>query len=692
MDVHDVPNHIRQSFFIVLLVGLTFGISKPVIGGEAEELIGLSLEELLQVTVTSVSRKPESLSTTSAAIFVITQNDIRRSGARTIPDALRMAPGVQVAQVDASTWAITSRGSNGIFANKLLVLMDGRTVYDPLFSGVYWDAQDTTLASIDRIEVIRGPGASLWGANAVNGVINIITKDAKDVQGFETSVATSTTSDIEVNLNGGGSIGSNANYRVFGKYFSRDGYAEEINGESYDDWKMGRIGGRLDWSVTESDKMTASAEYYDGEVGENVLRNSVTPPYSVSLNQNVEPSGGFINLNWNHTISETSNLEIKVFYDHRERRGFAPDEERDTYDMDMQHHFALWSRHDVVWGFGLRNSTDKTRGDETISLNPENRTLRLYGAFIQDEIRLVGEEVFLTLGTKVEKNSFSPSDNVGWSPNARLSWLMTDTSTLWGSVARAIRTPNRIEQNARILGFVEPPLSPGNPAPIPFATTINGNPGMDNEDVIAYEIGYRVQPFDSLTLDIALFYNDYQDLRWATANPVVCQPANLPISDPGCFAFGPPAYAELPITWINQADQTTKGVEIAATYSAAEWWRIYGAYSFLKIEGDGPGSQPFSNGEDSPEHQLSIRSNMNIGNTLKLDIWARYIDELKIQGVDSYVGLDTRIAWQALPTLELSLVGRNLLDSSHLEFQEEFGSNLAVEIDREFIAELIWQF
>lgn len=692
MDAHIAPNHIRQSFIVLLLISLIAYLPTTAIGDETEELIGLSLEELLQVTVTSVSRKPQSLTKSPAAIFVITQNDIRRSGARTIPDALRMAPGVQVAQVDSSTWAITSRGSNGIFANKLLVLMDGRTVYDPLYSGVYWDSQDTALASVDRIEVIRGPGAALWGANAVNGVINIITKDAKETQGFESSVATSTSSNFEINIQGGGAIGDNANYRMFGKYFTRDGYAAEQNGKAYDDWDMGRVGGRVDWSVTESDRLTASAEYYEGDVGENVLRNSVTPPYSVSTNQDIEPSGGFINLNWNHRFSETSSLDIRMFYDHRERRGFAPDEERDTYDLDVQHRFAFWSRHDVVWGFGLRNSADKTRGDETISLNPEERTQRLYSGFIQDEIRLYREEVFLTLGAKVEKNSFSPSDHAQWSPNARLSWLITDTSTLWGSVARAIRTPSRIEQNARILGFVDPPFSPDNPQPIPFATTINGNPEMDDEDVIAYEIGYRVQPFESLTLDFALFYNDYKNLRWGVANEVICQPASLPIADPGCFAFGPPDYAELPITWINQANQDTKGIELAATYNATEWWRLYGAYSFLKISGDGPGSQPFSKGEDSPEHQFSLRSNMNIGNTLNLDIWARYVDELQIQEVDSYVGLDIRLAWQALPSLELSLTGRNLLESSHLEFQEEFGSNVAVEIDRDFIAELTWQF
>jgi iron complex outermembrane receptor protein len=694
MDVHDVPNHIRQSFIAFLLVGLTVSTPRTAIGGEIDELINLSLEELLQVTVTSVSRKPQSLSTSPAAVFVISQDDIRRSGARTIPDALRMVPGVQVAQVDASTWAVTARGSNGIYANKLLVLMDGRTLYDPLFSGVYWDTQETTLASVERIEVIRGPGAALWGANAVNGVINIITKNAKDTHGLNATVATGTSTKFETNVQWGGEIGNNIDYRVFGKYFSRDGFAEEQDGKIYDDWNMGRIGGRLDWSAGTNDTLTITSEYYEGDVGQNVLRNSLTPPASVSTNIDREPMGVFVNIDWNHTISDTSNFQIRTYYDYREHRGLAPETEQDTYDLDLQHRFRPWSRHDIVWGFGLRNTMDETRGDETITLTPSQRTQRRYSGFIQDEIRVIGDEVFLTLGTKVEKNNFSPANDFEWSPNLRLSWLISDTSTLWGSVARAIRTPSRIEQDAEILGLVDPPGTPTNPNPVPFVLTILGNPEFDNEEVTTYELGYRAQPFQSITVDIALFYNHYKELRRTVSPPMpICQPAGLPVSDPNCFAMGFPDYVELPITFINQAHQDTSGIEIAATYNASEWWRLYGAYSYLNISGDGPDTtDPASVGEDSPEHQLSIRSNMSIGNTINVDIWARYVDELKIQQVDSYVGLDVRLAWEALPSLELSLVGRNLLESSHLEFREESGSNIPVEIDRELTMELLWQF
>ena len=693
MNVHEVSYHIRQFLIAIIITGLTVSSAqaKNTVDSETVILTSLSLAELLQVTVTSVSRKPQSLSTSPAAIFVVSQNDIRRSGARTLPDVLRMVPGIQVAQADASTWAVTARGSNGIFANKLLVLMDGRTLYDPLFSGVYWDIQETTLASIERIEIIRGPGAALWGANAVNGVINIITKNTKDTHGFSAAVATGTSTKLETNVQWGGGNGSNINYRVFGKYFKRDGYAD---GDAYDDWNMGRIGGRVDWSASSADTLMVTSEYYDGDVGQNVLRNSLNPPSSISTDIDRKPKGGFVNLDWKHIFSDTSNLQIRTIYDYREHRGLAPETEQDTYDLDLQHRFKFWSRHDVVWGFNLRNTMDKTRGDETVSLDPENRTQRRYSGFIQDEISIIGNEVFLTLGTKVEKNNFSPANDYEWSPNLRLSWLISDTSTLWGSVARAIRTPSRIEQNANILGFVDPAGSPTNPDPIPFAITIMGNPEFDNEKVTTYELGYRAQPLQSMTFDIALFYNDYKDLRQSEVPPMpICQPAGLPVSDPNCFAFGLPDYLELPITFINQAHQDTKGIEIAATYNATEWWRIYGAYSYLHISGDGPSSADTESiGEDSPDHQLSLRSNMNIGDTMHLDIWARYIDELKIQQVDSYIGLDIRLAWKALPSLELSLTGRNLIESSHLEFREESGSNLAVEIDRELIAELLWQF
>jgi len=696
MRAYKRPKYISPTFILCLLAGLTVVSTQAATSSssETEDLISLSLEELLQVTVTSVSRKPQLLTTAAAAIFVVTQDDIRQSGARTIPDVLRMVPGVQVAQVDSSTWAVTARGSNGIFANKLLVLMDGRTLYDPEFSGVYWDIQDTTLASIERIEVIRGPGAALWGANAVNGVINIITKNAKDTHGLSAAVTAGSSTKFETNVQWGGSAGDNVDYRIFGKYFTRDGFAPKQNGVTFDDWDMGRIGGRLDWSIGASDTLVFTSEYYDGNVGQNVLRNSLNPPSSVSLNIDRKPKGGFVNIDWNHTFSDTSNLDVKMVYDNRKTRGLAPETEEDIYDLDLRHRFRFWSRHDIVWGFGIRKTSDRTRGDETISFDPASRTQRLYNGFIQDEIRLLGDEVFMTIGTKVEKNNFFSSENVEWSPNLRLSWLINDTSTLWGSVARAIRTPSRIEQNGQILGFVDPPFTATNPSPIPFAITIMGNPKFDIEKVITYELGYRSQPFKSMTIDIALFYNDYEDLRQSDSPALpVCQPAGLPVSDPNCFAFGLPDYINLPITFINAAKQDTRGIEVAATYNATDWWRIYGAYSYLKISGNASGSEdPVTVGEDSPKHQLSLRSNMSLGDTMNLNIWARYIDKLKIQQVNSYVGLDIRLAWQALPSLELSLIGRNLLKPSHLEFREESGSNISVEIDREVFAELLWHF
>ncbi len=377
---------------------------------ETEQLIGLSLEELLQVTVTTVSRKPQALSSSPAAIFVISQNDIRRSGARTLPDILRMVPGVQVAQVDASTWAVTARGQNGIFANKLLVLMDGRTLYSPLFSGVRWEVQDTDLSSIERIEVIRGPGAVMWGSNAVNGVINIITKNASATHGFKADVAVGSLTHAETTVRWGGSAGSTVDYRVYAKYFDRDGHAPQIDGNAYDDWDMARVGARLDWDAGHDDSVTLTAEYYDGNVGDNFTSNSVTPPFASNSDVIVQPTGGFLTMNWQHTLSGTSDFQLRMYYDHNERNAVAPEEDRDTYDLDFQHHFRAGSRNDVVWGFDIRHSTDQTIGNETFALIPEKRTQRLYSGFVQDEIRLYAEELFLTVGAKVEKNSFSQSD------------------------------------------------------------------------------------------------------------------------------------------------------------------------------------------------------------------------------------------------------------------------------------------
>ena len=685
--IERLPNRLWSTVFSALL---SVAIAMPVAsasnpGSETEELIDLSLEELLQLEVTTLSRKPQTLTSSAAAVFVVTQADIQQSGARTLPDILRMVPGVQVAQVDASTWAVAARGSNGVFAGKLLVLQDGRSIYGPMYSGVRWDAQDTDLSSIERIEVVRGPGAVMWGSNAVNGVINIITKDAADTKGFEADVAVGSYTNLETTVRWGGSAGENANYRFFAKYFDRDGYADS----NYDAWNYSRLGGRLDWAVTDSDDLRVNAEIYDGNVGENYAFNSLAPPYVQVSDVETTPSGGFVTMNWTHSLSDTSDMSVQVYYDRADRTSLEPNEERDTSSLDFQHRFRLGERNDVVWGFEVRHSEDQTSGSETIRLDPPNRTQRLYSGFLQDEFRLFRDEVFLTLGTKVEKNNFSQSD-YEWSPNARLSWLFSDTGTVWTSVARAVRTPNRIEQDVRILGGVVPPGVPPNTYPVPFTIQVYGNPAFDSERVTSYELGFRTQAFRDMTVDVALFYNDYDDLRYGEVLGLTCQPAGLPISDPACF-MGPFEAAEMGVTFINHGQQDTRGLELAVSYLPTDWWRMYAAYTYLDLD-DNDNNLPLSFGEDAPRHQVSVRSNMNVTTSGNLDLWFRYVDELPVQEVPRYFTLDARFSWQISRNLAAALIGRNLLESAHLEFREEFGSNASVEIQREALAELTWQF
>jgi iron complex outermembrane receptor protein len=658
-------------------------------GPETEKLMELSLEELLQVKVTTLSRKPQPLSTTPAAIFVISQNDIQRSGALSIPEVLRMAPGIEVARVDANTWAVTARGSNGVFANKLLVLMDGRTLYSPMYSGVYWEIQDTDLASIERIEVVRGPGATMWGANAVNGVINIITKDAKDTQGTSAEAVAGNYTNFETTVRHGGEAG-NMNYRAFVKYFDRDGFAED----SYDDWQFSRIGGRLDWSDQSNDELTFTGELYSGTVGENNLTNQPSPPYATVGNFERDFTGGFANGVWNHSLSEESDLQVRLSFDRNAIDNLAPEESRNTWDLDFQHHKEIGSRHDLVWGLGYLNSKDDTQGSFTVGLDPQSRTLRRQSGFIQDEIRM-SDTVNLTLGTKVEKNSFD-SDNFEWSPNIRLAWQANESSTVWGSVARAIRSPSRIEQDGHIVGIMLPPfvpVGPGQPSyPLPTAITINGNPDLGSEKVVAYEAGFRSQPFETMSYDIAIFYNEYNDLRDAQFQTPICEPSGVPVTtppDPLCFAAQDP-YINLPMTFFNAHDQDNYGLELAISHKALDWWRLDWAYSYLHA-GD-PVVLPFSVGQDSPEHQLSLRSAMDVSQTVSLDLWLRYVDELKAQGVDDYTTMDARVSFLPIPSLRLTIEGRNLLEAGHTEFIEEFGVNRGTEIPREGYVQLQWQF
>src|SRR4051812_6669490 len=465
--------------------------------GEAKPIMDMDLADLMKITVTSVSKRPEKLSDAAAAIYVITGEDIRRAGATSIPEALRLAPGLEVARQDSHTWAISSRGFNDEFANQLLVLIDGRSVYTPLFAGVYWDVQDLPLEDINQIEVIRGPGASLWGANAVNGVINITTKRARDTQGL---LVTGGGGNEEIgfgSLRYGGKIGDDMFYRVYAKYLDRDDSALPNGSDANDNWSMWRGGFRWDWQATDENLLTLQGDIYTGELNQTVLVPTLTAPFAEFLQDKVHVGGGNLLGRWNHRFSDSSELAFKAYYDRTERDRVVFSETRDTFDLDLQHRFQLGGWNDIIVGLGYNLTADSLDNTFAVSFDPRHRTDSLYSGFVQDEIELIQDQLRLTLGTKLEHNDYT-----GWEvqPNARLSWSITKKQTAWFAASRAISTPSRAEDDIRINRLAIPP---GIVGPVPGLVSQFGSRDMDSKELIAFELGYRIQPHERVTFDLA---------------------------------------------------------------------------------------------------------------------------------------------------------------------------------------------
>src|SRR5882762_5609441 len=395
----------------------------------AQALKRLSIEQLMNLEVTSVSKRPERLAQTASAIQVITQEDIRSSGASSLPEALRLASNLQVAQLDSRQWAISARGFNSTSANKLLVLIDGRTVYTPLFSGVLWDVQDVLLADVDRIEVISGPGATLWGANAVNGVINVITKDAKDTGGLLVTAGGGTEVRRLGSARYGGGLGAHARYRIYGKAFSRDSSLLPNGQDAADAWHMGQGGFRLDWDASASNRLGLQGDWYDGRIAQ-------PSPGHIAV------SGGNVMAKWAHPISAKSDVTAQAYYDHTHRDipgTFG--EDLDVYDVDLRHHAVLGARHDVVWGVGYRLINDHVTNTAALAFLPPHVARQWFTAFVQDEIPLRGEGLHLTLGTKIEHNDYTGFEI---QPSGRVNWTFSPSHTLWAAISRAVRTPSRI--------------------------------------------------------------------------------------------------------------------------------------------------------------------------------------------------------------------------------------------------------
>lgn len=390
---------------ISITIDADAAVAKP--SGEVD-LTEMSIEEVLQLEVTSAAKKPQKLANTAAAIFVLTADDIRRSGATSIPGALRMVPGLQVARIDANKWAITSRGFNGRFANKLLVLIDGRSVYTPSFSGVYWEVQDTLLADVDRIEVIRGPGAALWGANAVNGIISIITKHTRDTQGGLLTAGGGTEERGFGSLRYSTALNDSAFLRIYTKYFNRDGSVDPEGRDTSDAWEMMRLGMRLDWQITDDDDLTVQGDFYQGDAEQMLILPSFSPPFTEQRTTDIDWLGGNLLARWQHRFSDRANLSLQMYYDRTQRKERTLlRENRDTFDLDMQHQFLWGNRHDLIWGLGYRFTTDDFTDSNVIELNPKSRSQHLFNAFVQDDIALVPDRLHLIFGSKFRDLSYS---------------------------------------------------------------------------------------------------------------------------------------------------------------------------------------------------------------------------------------------------------------------------------------------
>jgi iron complex outermembrane receptor protein len=646
-----------------LVIAAALLACRPAAAGEAPaDLTELSLEELMNVEVTTVSRKPERLATVGEAVYVLTGEDIRRSGATSIPEALRLVPGMQVARIDSNKWAIGVRGFASRLARSVLVLIDGRTVYNPLFAGTYWELQDTMLEDIDRIEVIRGPGGTLWGANAFNGVINIITKPAAETQGALVSAGAGNEERGFGGARYGGAIGKNLYYRAYGKYFNRDAGEGHQLGD-YDDWWMGRGGFRIDWQPQESDALTLQGDLYDGELGNRVTIPQFNAPFARVLKKDSDVSGGNVLGRWTRAFSATSEASLQMYYDHTFRRDPNFREERNTVDIDAQHRFRLPWRQEIVWGLGYRGTADNTGGVPGVAFVPEDRVDHLHTAFLQDEIILVPDRLRLTAGIKLGHNDYSGFE---YQPNLRLSWTPLAQHVLWVSFGRAVRTPSRLEHDAVITG-VPINLDPADasqcqPPGAPCAyTRLLGDRRFDSEKLLAYQLGWRAQIASRLLLDTVVFYHDYADLL------------SLEPGAPFPEASPPPAHQVLPFDIANKVNGEAYGVTVAADVFLAEWWRLQASYTFLKIDlRRDPGSlDPItvaSTEGSSPHHQALGFSQIDLPGGFEFDSIVRYVESLPAQNVRSYVTFDVRLGYQLTPNIELSAVGQNLSDTDHREF------------------------
>ena len=643
-------------FALIILARWT---SSPVLAGESKDLSQLSIEELMNIEITSVSKKSEPLSKAPAAAYVITSDDIRRSGYTTVPELLRLVPGLEVARIDLNTWAISARGFNGQYASKLLVLIDGRSVYSPLFSGVFWDQQDLVLEDIDRIEVIRGPGATMWGANAVNGVINIITKESSHTQGVLVKGESGADKLYGGTVRFGGTFGKKTSFRVFAKGFNQSQKVAETVTRSGDQWNRGLGGFRLDSDFGTTSKLTVLGDISSGSAGAALTTPQLVTPYSVVKLRDTKDWSGSLLTRYERIFSSQSQATLQLYYDRRVQNGLLIKDKGNLFDIDFQHHWSGLSRNEFVWGLGFRITGDRVGTTEVVTPKNSWMSSRLFSGFIQDEISIVKRRLQLTLGSKFEHNSLTKFEV---QPNVRLLWTPHERHSLWSSVARAVRTPSIGERQADIVMAVIPPLSLYNPSQLPIETVLQSSPGYKSEILAAYEIGYTVRPADYLGLSIDGFYNDYSKLRTFIMGTPVPQ------------LMTPVPYVLMPLELINGNKGHTRGIELSVEWRPYSWWRLLGAYTYLTSHSEVTSAQRVGSVTEDiiPAHQAWLRSSFDIDEHFEFDLIPRYVSKQSNSTIGEYTTCDFRVCWKPIPAIDFFVAGQNVIGPSHYEFDAPF--------------------
>ncbi|MGD9949395.1 MAG: TonB-dependent receptor plug domain-containing protein [Desulfobulbus sp.] len=673
----------RKTFALTTTALMLCACGAEIAGAAAagNEYLDLDIAQLMNITVTSVAKRDQRLADAPAAVFVITQEDIRRSGVTNIADALAMTPGIQVAQISASKWSVSSRGFAGFTSNKLLVLIDGRSVYSPAYSGVFWDAQNTMLEDIDRIEVIRGPGGTLWGANAVNGVINIITKKAEDTQGTL----------VRASLGGKGAVSSAGRYggkisdTTFARfYLTYDDFAanrlHSTEADGNDSWQPKQTGFRMDGQPTGSSEWTLQGDLYDNEGDQWVIPYwTSSSPYYSALNDQWDAKGGNILGRWHQELSGDQAITFKAYYDYNKRSDAVFNLQFTTLDLDLQYETKLGQRQNLTLGAEYRSIQGEF--DETYQVSLPDRNDNLYSAFVQDEINLVADRLWLTLGTKYEHNDYTGNE---WQPSAKLLWKIKDNHSLWTSAARSVRTPSIVEQYGRVL-IGRYPLYMGSTFIGTGDINFVGNQNFDSEIVNTYELGYRWQASRNLSFDLALFYNDYDEIY---------------------TVFPTRSGFDVDSVFVNAKSGNGQGFELAVDWQARSWLTFALAYSYLETDltteawvGTQAGSDWVA--KSAPENQVSLRSSIALADDWQLNLWLRYVDQIFCRNtvgllgdpveIDAYFVLNTNLIWTPSKHLEFMLAGLNLTDSGQLRYLSEYQTP-ATEIERMVYGKFTWRF